>query len=46
MLIFKVREGNFMGNKMPKNMVAAEERLEILSEITIRETESRDWIET
>jgi hypothetical protein len=34
-----------MGNKVPENMVAAEERLELLSEATIRDAESWDWIE-
>jgi hypothetical protein len=34
-----------VGNKVPENMVAAEERLELLSEATIREAESRDWTE-
>jgi hypothetical protein len=31
---------HFVGNKVPENMVAAEERLEILSEATIRDAES------
>ena len=44
-LISKARERNFVGNKVPENMVAAEERLELLSEATIREAESRDWTE-
>jgi hypothetical protein len=35
-----------VGNKVPENMVAAEERLEVLSEATIREAESQDWTET
>jgi hypothetical protein len=31
---------------VPENMIAAEERLELLSEATIREeAESRDWTE-
>jgi hypothetical protein len=46
MLISKARERDFEGNKVPENMVAAEERLEILSEATIREAESWDWTET
>jgi hypothetical protein len=45
MLISKARERDFVGNKVPENMVAAEERLELLSEATIREAESRDWTE-
>ena len=31
-----------MGNKVPENIIATEERLEILSEATIREAESWD----
>jgi len=46
MLISKARERDFVGNTVLKNMVAAEERLEILSEATIREAESQDWTET
>jgi hypothetical protein len=46
MLISKAREREFIGNKVPENMVAVEERLELLSEATIREAESRDWTET
>jgi hypothetical protein len=34
-----------VGNKVPENMVAAEERLELLSEVTIGDAESRDWTE-
>jgi hypothetical protein len=34
-----------VGNKVPENMVAAEERLELLSEATIKEAESRDGTE-
>jgi hypothetical protein len=44
-LISKARERDFVGNKVPENMVAAEERLEIVSEATIREAESWDWTE-
>ena len=40
MLISKARERDFVGNKIPENMVTAEERLEILSKATIREAES------
>jgi hypothetical protein len=47
MLISKARERDLVGNKVPENMVAAEEeRLEVLSEATIREAESQDWTET
>ena len=45
MLISKARERDFVGNKVPENMVAAEERLELLSEATIREAELRGWTE-
>lgn len=40
MLLSKARERDFVGNRVPDNMVAAEERLEWLSEITIREAET------
>jgi hypothetical protein len=46
MLISSARERDFVGNKVPENMVAAEERLQTLSEATIREAESWDWTET
>jgi hypothetical protein len=46
MLISKARERDLVGNKVPENMVAAEERLEVLSEAKIREAESQDWTET
>lgn len=45
MLLSKARERDFVGNKVPENMVAAEERLEQLSEVTIRGAESWDWSE-
>jgi hypothetical protein len=45
MLVSKVRERDFIGNKVPENMIAAEERLDLLSEGTIREAETRDWTE-
>jgi len=44
-LLSKARERDFIGNKVPDNMIAAEERLELLSEATIRDAESWDWIE-
>jgi hypothetical protein len=44
-LISKARERDFVGNKVPENMVAAEEILELLSEATIREAESWEWTE-
>jgi hypothetical protein len=40
MLLSKVRERDIVGNTIP---VAAEKRLEELSEATIREAESWDW---
>ncbi|PVH90752.1 hypothetical protein DM02DRAFT_734435 [Periconia macrospinosa] len=43
MLLSKVRERDIIGNTVPENMVAAEKRLEELSEATIREAESWDW---
>jgi hypothetical protein len=45
-LISKARERDFVGNKVPENMVAAEDKLEILSEATIKEAESWDWTKT
>jgi hypothetical protein len=43
---FPRHERGTLGNKVPENMVAAEERLEVLSEATIREVESQDWTDT
>jgi hypothetical protein len=43
MLLSKVRERDMVGNTVPENMVAAEKRLEELSEATIREAEEWDW---
>jgi hypothetical protein len=43
MLLSKVRGRDFLGNKVPENMVAAEEWLEFLSEATIKQVES--WSE-
>ncbi|PNH49352.1 hypothetical protein VD0003_g7784 [Verticillium dahliae] len=42
MLLSEARERDFVGNTVPENMVAAEERLERLSDATIREAESWD----
>lgn len=39
MLLSKARERDFVGNRVPDDMVAAEERLEKLSEVTIREAD-------
>ncbi|KAL8393665.1 hypothetical protein RB595_003412 [Gaeumannomyces hyphopodioides] len=44
MLLSKARKRDFVGNKVPDNMVAAKERLEMLSKATIKDTESWDWI--
>ena len=41
-LISKARERDFVGNKVPENMVAAEERLELLSKATRMEAESQE----
>ena len=46
MLLCKVRERDFVGNKVPKDMMAAEERLELLSDATIAEAEKWGWSET
>jgi hypothetical protein len=43
MLLSKVRARDVIGNTVPENMVAAEKRLEELSEATIREAEEWDW---
>jgi hypothetical protein len=43
MLISKVLERDIIGNTVPENMVAAEKRLEELSETTILEAEAGDW---
>ena len=39
----KARERDFVGNKVPESMAAAEERLELLSSATMEEAESWDW---
>jgi hypothetical protein len=44
-LLSKGRDRDFVGNKVPENMMAAEERLELLSDATIREAESSGWSE-
>jgi hypothetical protein len=42
----EIEERDFVGNKLPDNIVAAvEERLELLSEATIRDAESWGWTE-
>ncbi|UPL03685.1 hypothetical protein LCI18_014619 [Fusarium solani-melongenae] len=44
MLLFKARERDFVGNMVPEEMTQAEQRLEQLSEETIRAAESSwDW---
>ncbi|OWT42275.1 hypothetical protein VFPPC_18429 [Pochonia chlamydosporia 170] len=45
MLLSKARGKDFIGNKVPDNMVAAEQELEVLSETTIKEAECWDWTE-
>ncbi|KAM5359226.1 hypothetical protein ACJZ2D_014653 [Fusarium nematophilum] len=42
-LLSKARERDFVGNKVPDNMVAAEGRLERLSDAKIRNAELWDW---
>ena len=46
MLLSKVRERDFVGNKIPEEMMTAEERLELLSDATIAEAETWGWSET
>jgi hypothetical protein len=45
MLVSKARDRDFVGNKVPENMMAAEERLEFLSNAMIRDAETWDWSE-
>jgi hypothetical protein len=45
MLMSKARERDFVGNKVPDRMIAAKERLELLSNATIRDVETWDWLE-
>ena len=45
MLLSKVRERDFISNKIPEEMMAAEERLELLSDATIMEAETWGWSE-
>jgi len=42
-LLSKVWERDMADNTVPENMVAAEKRLEELSEATIREAEAWHW---
>ncbi|KAH7464438.1 hypothetical protein FOMA001_g17470 [Fusarium oxysporum f. sp. matthiolae] len=44
-LLSEVRERDFVGNRVPENMVAAEEKLERLSDKTIRDAACWDWSE-
>ena len=46
MLLSKVREIDFVGNRVPQNMIAAEEKLDLLSDATIKDAESWGWSET
>ena len=39
-LLSKARERDIVGNTVPNNMIVAEQRLEELSEATVREVES------
>jgi len=45
MLLSKVRERDMVGNNVPENMAAAEKRLDLLSDATVKEAESWDWFE-
>ena len=40
MLLSKAQERDFVGNKVPENMMAAEERLKLLGNTMVRDTES------
>jgi hypothetical protein len=44
MLLSKVLNKAIIGNIFPENVVAAERRLEELSEATIREAEKWNWL--
>jgi hypothetical protein len=44
-LLSEARESDFVGNKVADNMIAAEERLERLSDITINSAEAWGWPE-
>jgi hypothetical protein len=39
-----MRERDFVGNTVPENMAAAERRLDLLSDITVTDAESWDWL--
>ena len=43
MLLSKARKRDFVGNNTPRNMIVAEERLEQLSNTTLKEVELWDW---
>jgi hypothetical protein len=43
MLLSGARKRDVAGNNVAENMVATEERLEMLSDKTIKEVESWDW---
>ena len=43
MLVSPVRRRDFVGNKVPAEMMAAERRLDSLSDATIRDVETWDW---
>jgi len=44
-LLSRARERDFVGNTVPDSMAAAEERLELLSNRTVKEAESWDWLD-
>ena len=43
MLLSKVREKDFLGNEVPRDMLTAEKELEALDEATMRDVESWSW---
>lgn len=45
MLLSKARERDIVGNTVPDNMIAAERRLEGLTETTIAKSEQWDWLD-
>ena len=39
----RARNRDIVGNRVPANMVAAEDRLERMSDATLKEAETWDW---
>jgi hypothetical protein len=44
MLLPRARKRDVIGNNVPENIARAEERLEMLSNKTIAEAETWDWV--